>query len=295
MSTEQLQDQTTGATSQDVADDLGIEFDDGVELSQDTDSQSDSQGDKNSGAATDSEGEHEQNADSAKPTGMDQEAVNRRIAQKHREAREQQERADRLEAELQSLRGAQSDDDKEPVIPDFPDRYSLSDQEFADALNSRDEALRKHAAWQGRLQQRVEQQTAAQTAKVTQFVKKVNKDVEAYSARAESVGISKTELKEIGETIGAYKIPDALVLEILQDEDGPLIAKFLSQSTADLEKISKMEPIAAALYIERSVKQKAVQLKPKTTNAPAPATRVDGNKGDAELARYPLTAGVQFD
>ena len=291
MSTEQLQDQNVDNGNLDT--DLGIEFDDGV-IEGDT-IKDDGHGKESSGAATDSEGQHDKNADSDESNGINQEAVNRRIAQKHKEAREAQERADRAEAELQRLRGAQSNDDKEPVIPAFPDRFSLSDEEFEEALKARDEALRNHAAWQGRLQQRVQAQTEAQNAQIKTFVENVNKDVESYTKRAESFGMTKSDLAQIGETIGAYNIPDQLVLEILKDEDGPLIAKFLSQSTNDLEKLSGMTPVAAALYIERSVRQKAVQLKPKTTNAPAPATRVDGNKGDTELAKYPLTAGVQFD
>lgn len=291
MSTEQLQDQN--ANNGDLNTDLDIEFDDGVIEGEIV--QVEGQGKENSGAATDSEGQHDKNADSDESNGINQEAVNRRIAQKHKEAREAQERAERAEAELQRLRGAQSEDDKEPVIPAFPDRYSLSDEEFEQAMKARDEALRNHAAWQNRLQQRVQSQTEAKNAEIKTFVDDVNKNVESYKKRAEAYGMTKTDLEQIGETIGAYKIPDQLVLEILKDEDGPLIAKYLSQSTAELEKISGMEPIAAVLYIERSVRQKAVQLKPKSTNAPAPAKRVDGNKGDTELARYPLTAGVQFD
>lgn len=291
MSTEQLQDLNADNGALDT--DLGIEFDDGVIEGEIVEGES--QGNANSGAATDSEGQHDKNADSDESNGINQEAVNRRIAQKHKEAREAEERAIAAESELARLRGAQSNDDKEPEIPAFPDRYSLSDEEFDNAMKTRDEALRQHAAWQGRLQQRVQAQTEAQNAQMKTFVENVNKDVESYTKRAEAFGMTKTDLHAIGETIGTYKIPDQLVLEMLKDEDGPLIAKFLSQSPADLEKLSEMTPVSAALYIERSVRQKAVQLKPKTTNAPAPATRVDGNKGDTELAKYPLTAGVQFD
>ena len=292
MSTEQLQDQTANG---DNIDDLGIEFDDGVFEDESAEDKNEGQGKESSGAAPGSEGQHDKNADSDESNGINQDAVNRRIAQKHKEAKEAEERAERAEAELQRLRGARSDDDKEPEIPAFPDRFSLSDEEFDQALKSRDEALRRHAAWQGRLQQRVQAQTDAQNAEIKTFVENVNKDVESYTKRAESFGLTKADLNQIGETIAAFKVPDQVILEILKDEEGPLIAKYLSQSASDLEKISGMTPVAAVLYIERSVRQKAVQLKPKTTNAPAPAARVDGNKGDTELARYPLTAGVQFD
>jgi hypothetical protein len=278
--------------------DLGITFDDGQEVEGQLANENESKGqgnDANSDATKDSEGQHEENADSAK-SNIDQEAVNRRIAQKHREAKEASERAERAERELAELKGQQQQVQlEEPKIPDFPDRYSLSDQEFEEALAVRDEALRKHASWRYEQQQIVQRQTALQQEQTNNFVNTVNEQVVKYTERATQNGIDAAQLKKIGENIGAYGLDGRVVLEILADEDGPLIAKYLSEYPSDLEKVSKMDAVQAVSFIERHVRNKAIQLKPKTTNAPAPATRVEGGKSDTDLAKYPLTAGVQYD
>lgn len=276
--------------------DLGITFDDGQDIEGELPAGDKGQGNEsNADATADSEGQHEENADSTKSNNIDQEAVNRRIAQKHREAKEAAERADRAERELAILKGQQQNQIEEPKIPEFPDRYSLSDQEFEDALKARDEALRKHADWRYVQEQTVQQQTALQQEQTNKFVETVNAEVEKYTARATTYGIDSGQLKKIGENIGAYGLDGRVVLEILSDEDGPLIAKYLSDYPADLEKVSKMDAVQAVSFIERTVRPKAVQLKPKTTQAPNPATRVEGGKADTELAKYPLTAGVTYD
>ena len=56
-----------------------------------------------------------------------------------------------------------------------------------------------------------------------------------------------------------------------------------------------MSEYQASSYIEQVVKPKVAALRPKTTNAPSPATRVSGGGGDKDAGKYRFSKGAQFN
>lgn len=81
--------------------------------------------------------------------------------------------------------------------------------------------------------------------------------VQAYSQRAEKLGVSANELQAAGSVVGQFGIDDQLVQLILDDEKGPLITIYLSQNLAELEKLIQMPIIAATTHIATVIKAKA--------------------------------------
>ena len=138
-------------------------------------------------------------------------------------------------------------------------------------------------------QQQLTQQQAAQ-AKQDQ----VNKSMQDYTSKAVELGIKQDELQAAGNTVGGYGLSEDLIMHILGDSDGPLITKHLAANPQDGYQLASMSPYQVGSFLD-GIKAKASALKPKTTNAPAPATNLQGNGADPEASKYKNLRGTKYE
>ncbi len=175
----------------------------------------------------------------------------------------------------QDLADAQSKipQDARPLVPDAPDPY---DEDFAAKLAVRDDAIQQAAAFDARSEAQVliNQQEANRANDQKQQA--LAKTIQTYSDTATKLGVDAQELQQAGAVVSQYGVSDDIASFILNDEQGPLITKYLAINPAALEKINSLDPMSAAVFIATDVKQQATQLGVKNRNAPDPTDTLSG-------------------
>jgi len=83
-------------------------------------------------------------------------------------------------------------------------------------------------------------------------------------------------------------------MHILADSDGPLITKHLAANPQEGYQLASMSPYQVGSFLD-GIKAKASALKPKKTNAPAPAERLTGNGADPEAGKYKNLRGTKYE
>lgn len=242
--------------------------------------------------APDSEGQHEPNDDTEARPDVNQEAVNEVINRKHREMKEAQERAAELEKKLKQYEQTNS---QAPQVPPEKDYLDFdSDSDYKQYLKQREEAISKRAEWE--VQQRMQQESIQRQQYEEQQRRQaeVAKQVESYTSKAKELKIDSSELQGYGNTVASYGMSDDLAIAILGDPDGPLITKYLATNPVELQEVVGMSPIQAALHIERSIKPKATQLRPRKSDTPTPPKSVEGASVDPDLGKYQHIKGGSF-
>ena len=116
----------------------------------------------------------------------------------------------------------------------------------------------------------------------------------SYSNKATELGIKQEELQAAANTVANYGLSDDLVMHILGDSDGPLITKHLAANAQDGYQLAAMSPFEVGSFLD-GIKAKASALKPKTSNAPTPATNLQGNGVDPEAGKYKNLGGAKFE
>jgi len=166
--------------------------------------------------------------------------------------------------------------EERPVVPDQPDPFALSDDDYRRAQNDREQALIKQAQYDARQRALEEQQLQIMQDQQRQQHEAYVASVETYSNRATQLGITPQELQVAGNTVAQFGLANPVVEHILADEQGPLITKYLANNYQELEALSQMSPMQAAIRIESEIKQKAGALKPKVNRAPSPVDLPQG-------------------
>jgi hypothetical protein len=170
-----------------------------------------------------------------------------------------------------------------------PDPY---EDDYDTKQTAYEESIRQSAVFEAnKLHQQSEAQRQ-QAEKQRQYGADLNAKASTYNVRAKEFGISEQDLQQAGQMLGSYALGDDVAMFILDDEQGPLITKYLAANHADADAITKMSPMQAAMYIERTIKPKVAALKPKVTSAPEPATRVKG--GAKQPDGYKYLDGAEF-
>lgn len=198
-----------------------------------------------------------------------QEKVNELIADKVRKQREAERKAEKLERELTEMRSKLPEQTR-PVIPPLPDAYALDEKEYKAKMVEREEAIRRQVSFDAKQESAQRQAEQARQDADSAKAEATAKKAQSYTQRAVQLGITPEELQVAGNTVGQFGIDDALVELILEDDQGPLITKYLSRNIADLESLRGVSPARAAVMIATSIKQKASALKPKVNPAPDP-------------------------
>ena len=249
---------------------------------QDDTENSDHEDGEESDLATDSDTEHEE-----KPEPSQKENVQKVIDRKHREKMEAERRAEAAEARLREFESKQQQYEPEvPQLSDFPDSEEVA--EYNEKLRARIRWETEQSYHQQEYQRR--QQEAAST-KQAEFAKKG----ETYTERAKSLGVSSKELAAAGATVASYNLSEDIVMGILDDKEGALITTYLANNPLDIENLKSLSPYKAALYMETNIRPKLAARRPKKTNAPAPATRVEGRATDPDSKRYTQIKGAKFE
>lgn len=224
--------------------------------------------------ATASEAEHETQPQVVDEEAKKQEAIQKAINKKHFEAKEAERKLAEAQAKIDEFEAKQRQEMEARVgnIPPLPDPF---DDDYEAKLKAREDALLQKAqfdAQQAIIQQQQQAQIQqAQAAKEAQ----VRESMTNYSKRAVELGIEQNELQAAGNTVAQYGLSDDLVLHILGDADGPLITKHLAANPQEGFELAQMSPYQVGSYLD-GIKQKAGDLKPKSTNAPKPSQQLEG-------------------
>ena len=198
-------------------------------------------------------------------------------AQREENAKFQQAERERLAAQV-------------GVIPDMPDSF---DDDFDAKVKQRDEALIAQANYNAQnnayLQQKqLSQQQAAQAAQQKQA-----ELANSFTANAKKMGATDEEFNSVVNTLNNGGMTGDVGNAIMSDPDGYFIAKHLAANPQEAHELNTMNPIlAGAKFAE--LKQKASALKPKTSNAPSPASSLQGKGVDPDANKYKHSKGVKF-
>lgn len=218
-----------------------------------------------------------------------QKAINKQHAkfrEEERRANSETKRADAAEDKLKAIEAEKGD----VTIPDLPDPY---DEDYESRITAREEAIRQQAAQDAQKNIVIEQQTANNEAAQRAEQNRINGLVEVYDKNIAKLGLDATDIKNAVQTIVDYGVDGSVREFILQQEDGPLITKYLADNPLVLDDLRNMTPINAALKIETEIKAAASTLKPQASNAPDPAETLSG-RGAGEKVN-PLIKGAKFE
>jgi hypothetical protein len=241
--------------------------------------------------ATDSEGQHEsidQVDEAAKQAKATQDIINKKTFEAKQAQRDLQSANDRLKAIEDKERESQAA--AVANIPPIPDQY---DDDFEQKMADRDAAVLAQATFNSTqaANQREQQSQQQQQERLQQ--EQIQKAAIAYDARAVELNIGTDELKAAGGTVVQYGLSDDLAMHILSDPDGPLIIKHLAANPQEGFELASMSPYAVGTYLD-GVRSKAAALKPKQSNAPAPADTLQGNGVDPEMGKYQNLKGTVY-
>lgn len=217
-----------------------------------------------------------------------QRVFNEAVGKKVFKLREKEREAEALKRQLDELQ-AKLNERQAPKIPDLPDPFRLSDEEYRQSLARRDQALRDAVAYEQQQQAIKQQQEALQQQEWQRQQEEMAQKVKSYSDRAIKLGITPEELQVAGNAVAQFGVDEAIVGIILDEPEGPLITKYLSKNPLELDALRYLSPAQAAVRIATDIKQKAASLKPKVNNAPDPLEQPHG-AGTAPKPRGPKGA-----
>jgi len=217
-----------------------------------------------------------------------QRVFNEAVGKKVFKLREKEREAEALKKQLDELQ-AKLNERQAPKIPDLPDPFRLSDEEYRQSLARRDQALRDAVAYEQQQQAIKQQQEALQQQEWQKQQEEMAQKVKSYSDRATKLGITPEELQVAGNAVAQFGVDESIVGIILDEPEGPLITKYLSKNPLELDALRYLSPAQAAVRIATDIKQKAASLKPKVNNAPDPLEQPHG-AGTAPKPRGPKGA-----
>ena len=217
-----------------------------------------------------------------------QRVFNDAVGKKVFKLREKEREAESLKKQLDELQ-AKLGERQAPKVPDLPDPFRLSDEEYRQSQHRRDQALRAAAEYDMQQQAVQQQQQALKQQEWQKQQEEMTTKVKSYSDRATTFGITPEQLQEAGNAVAQFGIDESLVNIILDETDGPLITKYLAKNPLELDALRYLPPAQAAVRIATEIKQKAASLKPKVNNAPDPLEQPHG-AGSSPKPRGPKGA-----
>jgi hypothetical protein len=220
-------------------------------------------------------GEHQEEKITFSPE--QQQHVDEIVGKKVFKLREAERQTEKLAKQLEELKAAAPTETR-PAIPDLPDPY---DEDYEVRIQARDEALRKAATFDAEQRLSQSQQEAKQRELQEAEQQRFQETAQRYATRAKTLGIAEAELQAAGQRVMQFGVSDEVAGFILEEEAGPLITQYLSNNPLELDKLARMSPMNAGVYIATTVKSNATALKKKVTSAPDPVEPIRGN-GAAE-------------
>lgn len=217
-----------------------------------------------------------------------QKVFNDMAAKKAFETREAKRETDDLRRQLEETK-AKIPQQVAPVVPDLPDPY---DDDYTIRVTERDNAIRASAQFDANARLQHEQQQLTQQAAQQKVQDAYTKTVGTYSDRAKTLGMTQEELQVANNTVGQFGIDSNVANFIMQDDQGPLITKYLAENPMEMERLNSLDPMSASVRIATEIKAKASALGNKQRTAPNPAETLQGN-GVPAKERGP--SGAKFE
>lgn len=218
-----------------------------------------------------------------------QQDVNRqhkRFRDEERARTKEASRADAAEKELEELKAKTS----EVVIPPVPDKYSDS---FEADIKERDEAIAAQSKQSAATEVAAAERQKKDDARKTEEEKALTERVTGFDSNMVSHGLNPVETKTAADTVIGYGISDAFQDVLLEDPDGPLFVQYLAANPVELEEMNRMSVFQLVNHMNGDIRQKALLLKPKTSNAPDPPLKIKG--GGAPEQREDWEKGAVYE
>ncbi len=232
--------------------------------------------------ATDSTEEGEQNTDSTATvdglTVEGPEGFKKAINKQHFKFREQERRADDLAQENKELRAnIQPAPVQDVVVPALPEAY---EDDYAKKMQERDTAIAHNATNAAtKAQQAKANEQKVQTEQIAE-VRRREELNDGFVKNADRLGVNREALTAAQNTVVQYGLSSELAQAIITDPEGPLIIQHLAANPLDLYELTGGDAFKAG-QAWVGIKSKSSALKPKTSNAPAPATTLNGTGAPA--------------
>lgn len=220
-------------------------------------------------------------------SNSDPAGFSKRINQKHFELMEEKRAREAAEAEIARLK-AQIPENHKPVIPEMPDPY---DADFDERMRQREEAIKQAAIYDAQEQIKQAQLSEQQNALLAKQQSDLIAAVNTYSGRAKALGVSENELQVAGQAVAAYGISEQVAEFILHDDKGPAITTYLAKNPNELDAISKLNPLQAAIHIATNIKPK-LTVKTRAADLPDPPDTLNGGGVHSKRSRL---KGVRFE
>lgn len=217
---------------------------------------------------------------------INQEAVDKKISKltfKRHEEREKREAAEAMLAERDDeIKRLKGESDK-VVVPPLPDPY---DENYQQLMREREDALQKQATITAQQELEAKQQKEVVEQQYRDNIEKIQKNVSTMYESAEKFGFEKDEFKKAELQVSSFiKQPD-VANYILESEDSSLIVQYLYNNSSVLDKVSRMSPVNAAVFIATEVTPKAQSLKSQSKQPPEPLEIVKGKGGGEKKNPY---------
>lgn len=196
-----------------------------------------------------------------------------------------EERATAAETELQKLKENQA----EIVIP-IVDRNS---ETFEEDMQARDTAIQQQANLDAEKVRKAEQVTKNNEARQADDDKAFEVRIAKFDSNMVGHGLNPTETKAAADTVLGYGISEVFQDVLLEDPDGPLFVQYLANNPIEAEAMNGMSTLQLVKHLDSDIRQKALLLKPQTSNAPNPPITLIG--GGAPETKEDWEHGAVYD
>lgn len=208
---------------------------------------------------------------------------------------EEKQKAQQLEAELQTYKAKFKPEKEEVEIPPVPE----SDLQFDDpeaykqALKSREDAIYAKALRDADEKRRAEADETRQKEQQDKEVKRNQEIVSSYVDKGLEAGLSEDKMSENENILRMYGAKSDLVKELYADEQGAQLVDYVADNPALLKELNSMTPFQAARMIEK-IRPDAVSTKPTYSNAPDPIETTSGASVAPKNEWDQLAEGASF-
>jgi len=217
-------------------------------------------------------------------------AINRQHS-KFRDAERANEETQALLSKANERIGQFEADIPAPVIPPMPDSF---DDNHDELIKVRDDAIRAQATHEA--QQSTIAQAAQNAANDRALIgqRQAQADADTLNTNAAKQGIKIEDLQVAAKTVGDYHLDPALVVELMTNEDGPVMIAHLAANPMELDALRQLPLGQAFGVLHGKIRTAAQALKPKTSDAPDPPELLGGD-GKPEGDNRPMIAGARFE
>lgn len=263
-------------------------FEDGVEEdSQDTPTQEE----KGSEETPEKEAEEDPEQAEERQKKEAQDAVQKAINKQHRKYREEERKRIAVEKELEELKAKMSTGQEgRPVIPPMPEPFQ---SDYNEKLRERDDAIKKAAVWEIEQARKQESQQKEQKTVEQRAAQETQELLQTFDENAVKAKIDPAEIKQAADIVATYGLHPDVVRFMLSDKDGPAIVHYLGNHPVEIDSLTDLPPMHAAIHLKTNVLPKAVEARARTVSNAPPPTQI--RKGSTVGEKEPLLKGVTFE